>query len=150
MNSLLVSILVFAALLAIPSAETNPPVPDDKKILADLDTEYQLAVKNNDAKTMDRILHDEFALVLGDGRTFSKADLLKFARDKTIEWERQEDSQQSVRVWGDTATVTALLWEKGTREGKTVEKKLWFTDVYVRTPKGWRYVFGQASLPLPD
>ena len=123
---------------------------DDKRTLADLDTEYQLAVKNNDFKTMDRIMHDDFALVLGDGRSFNKADLLKLARDKTIIWERQEDSKQTVRVWGDTATVTALLWEKGSRGGKTLEKKLWFTDVYLRTPEGWKYVFGQASLPLPD
>jgi ketosteroid isomerase-like protein len=138
------------AILVVPSIRSITASADDKKILADLDIEYQLAVKNNDAKTMDRILHDEFALVLGDGRTFNKADLLKLARDKTIVWERQEDSQQSVRIWGDTATVTALLWEKGSRGGKTVEKKLWFTDVYIKTPKGWRYVFGQASLPLPD
>lgn len=30
-----------------------------------------------------------------------------------------------------------------------VEYNLWFSDVYVRTASGWRYVFGQASLPLP-
>jgi hypothetical protein len=23
-------------------------------------------------------------------------------------------------------------------------------DTYVRTPSGWRHVFGQASLPLPN
>ena len=45
--------------------------------------------------------------------------------------------------------VTALLWIKGTSEGKPMEKKLWFSDTYVRTKNGWRYVFCQASLPLP-
>ncbi|MGH8236878.1 MAG: hypothetical protein ACREXP_07615 [Steroidobacteraceae bacterium] len=30
------------------------------------------------------------------------------------------------------------------------EYKLWFTDTYVRTRDGWRYAFGQASLPLPQ
>jgi hypothetical protein len=30
-----------------------------------------------------------------------------------------------------------------------VDYKLWFSDTYVRTPKGWSYVFGMASLPLP-
>jgi hypothetical protein len=44
--------------------------------------------------------------------------------------------------------VTALLWAKGTKEGKPFEYKLWFSDTYVRTAAGWRYVFGQASLPL--
>lgn len=149
MNILAICALGLFAAIA-PMIHLRTLGPDDKKILADLDTEYQLAVKNNDFKTMDRIMHDDFALVLGDGRSFNKADLLKLARDKTIIWERQEDSMQTVRVWGDTATVTALLWEKGSRGGKVAEKKLWFTDVYIRTPEGWKYVFGQASLPLPD
>jgi len=54
-----------------------------------------------------------------------------------------------VRVWGDTAAVTALLWTKAVQGGKPADYKLWFSDTYVRTPTGWRYVFGQASLPVP-
>ena len=53
-------------------------------------------------------------------------------------------------MWGDTAVVTALLWLKGTEDGKPFEYRLWFSDTYMRTPAGWRYVFGQASLPLPN
>jgi hypothetical protein len=49
----------------------------------------------------------------------------------------------------DTATVTARLWIKATREGEQLDYRLWFTDTYVRTPQGWRYAFGQASFPLP-
>ena len=90
-------------------------------------------------------------LVTGKGKTFSKADLLKEARDKSTVYAHQEEIEgsQTVRVWGDTAVVTALLWIQGTSEGKSFERKLWFSDTYVRTPKGWRYVFGQASLALP-
>jgi len=33
--------------------------------------------------------------------------------------------------------------------GKPFDYTLWFTDIYVRAPAGWRYVFGQSSLPLP-
>jgi ketosteroid isomerase-like protein len=120
---------------------------DDKKIVGDLDTQYQLAVKNNDAKAMDRILADDFVLVTGRGQVFTKADLLKETRGNTV-YEHQEDTNQAVRVWGDTAVVTALLWAKGTEGGKAFDYKLWFSDTYVRTPTGWRYVFGQASLPL--
>ncbi len=121
---------------------------DVKKIVADLDTQYQLAVKNHDVATMDRILADDFVLATGRGTSFTKADLLKEAHGSTV-YEHQEDSQQTVRVWGDTAVVTALLWAKGTEDGKPFDYKLWFSDVYARTPAGWRYVFGQASLPLP-
>jgi len=142
------SILILLG-LAFISALATPDVANDKRIVAALDTEYQLAVKNNDAATMDRILADDFILVLGNGRVLTKEDLIKEARSKEITWEHQEDSNQTVRVWGDTAVVTALLWEKYTYQGKTVEKKLWFSDTYVRTPNGWKYVFGQASLALP-
>jgi ketosteroid isomerase-like protein len=99
---------------------------------------------------MDRILVDDFVLVNGKGRTYTKADLLKEANDKNVIYEHQEDSNQKVRVWGNTAVVTALLWAKGTDKGKPFEYKLWFSDTYARTPKGWRYVFGQASLQLPE
>ena len=122
---------------------------EDEKAVAALDTQYQAAVAKNDAAGMDRILADDFVLVTGRGTAFTKADLLKEARSASTVYEKQEDTQQKVRVWGDTAVVTALLWIKGTREGKAIDYKLWFSDTYVRTPSGWRYVFGQASLPLP-
>lgn len=122
---------------------------ESAKEVATLDARYQAAVKNNDASTMGLILADDFTLVTGRGKTFSKNDLLKEARDKTTIYEKQDELEQHVRVWGDTAVVTALLWIKGTSEGKPIERKLWFSDTYVKTKNGWRYVFGQASLPLP-
>jgi ketosteroid isomerase-like protein len=125
---------------------------DDRKTVADLDTRYQAAVKANDADTMAEILDPEFTLVIGNGKSFSTADLLASARNKDAIYEHQEEEPgtQTVRMWGDTAVVTARLWLKGTRGGVPFERKLWFSDTYRRTPSGWRYVFGQASLPLPD
>jgi len=146
-NSLLGCLV--GAFAAIPAASLAESAAEVEKIVAKLDTEYQAAVKANDAATMDRILADDFVLVLGNGKTFTKEDLLESARDKAVIYERQEELEQKVRVWGDTAVVTALLWIKGTSEGKTTERKLWFSDTYVKTDEGWRYVLGQASLPLP-
>jgi ketosteroid isomerase-like protein len=121
----------------------------DRKIIAALDTEYQAAVKKNDSATMERLLADDFALVTGSGKTYTKTDLLNEARSGRIVYEHQEDTAQTVRVWGDTATITAKLWEKGTDNGKPFDYTVWFTDTYTRVPGGWRYVFGQSSLPLP-
>lgn len=138
-----------------PSPSATPiSTADDIKTLAALDRQYQAAVKANDAATMDKILADDFALVTGRGRISTKADLMKSARDKQMTYERQEEEEgtQKVRVWGDTAVVTAQLWVKGTEEGTPVDYKVWFSDTYARTPKGWRYVFGQASTQMakPD
>ena len=134
-------------LAAAASAHATPS--DDRAAVAALDTQYQAAVKANDAATMDKILADDFVLVTGKGKAFTKADLLKAARDKSETYEHQEDSEQTVRVWGDTAVVTALLWVKGTHQEGAFDYKLWFSDTYARTPRGWRYVFGQASTRLP-
>lgn len=123
----------------------------DEKAVADLDTQYQAAVERNDADAMARILLDDFVLVVGNGTVYTKADLIKSAQTREIVWEHQVEDQgtQKVRLWGDTAVVTARLWLKGTSGGKPIDKKLWFSDTYVRTPKGWRYAFGQSSLSLP-
>lgn len=124
----------------------------DRRAVAALDTEYQLAVKRNDEKTMARILHEQFVLVLGDGRTFTRKDLLSGARNRDIEYEQQDEDEgtQIVRVWGDTAVVTARLWIKGkSNKDAAFDRRLWFSDTYLRTPQGWRYAFGQASLRLP-
>jgi ketosteroid isomerase-like protein len=126
-----------------------PSEEEDRKAVAQLDTQYQAAVKEGDAAAMDRILADDFILVTGSGKTHDKAELLRDARSGSTVYEHQEDSEQTVRVWGDTAVVTAKLWEKGTSGGKSFDYTLWFSDTYVRTPSGWRYVFGQAAGPLP-
>jgi ketosteroid isomerase-like protein len=143
--------LAFAVGILMMTGPTNRAGSsiDDEKAVAGLDTEYQAAVKANDVATMDRLLADDFVLVTGLGKTYTKADLLNAARSKRTTYEHQEDSAQKVRVWGDTAVVTALLWAKGTEDGKAFDYKLWFSDTYVRNPTGWRYVFGQASTRLP-
>src|SRR5881394_74551 len=144
-----ISTLSVAILMTMLSSSPAAAAVDDEKAVEALDIEYQAAVKQNDVATMDRILADDFVLVTGLGKTYTKADLLEEARGKRAVYEHQEDSARKVRVWGDTAVVTALLWAKGTEDGKAFDYKLWFSDTYVRTPTGWRYVLAQASTRLP-
>ena len=152
-NKLLLGLAVVATTLAAPLILARTAT--DAELLAVLDTEYQLAVERNDWRTMDRILHPEFTLVLGNGTVHSRADLIASARDMHINYEKQVEmpGTQKVRMYGkDTAIVTALLWSKGTRrsDGSAFEYWLWFSDTYVRTADGWKYAFGQASLRLPE
>jgi len=128
-----------------PATAATDDATDEKKIVAGLDTEYQDAVKRNDAATMDRILSDDFVLVTSSGKIYTKSELLEEAKSGRMVYEHQEDTDQTVRLWGNTAVVTAKLWEKGTENGKPFEYKLWFSDVYRHTPAGWRYVFAQSA-----
>lgn len=144
-----------AALTALLSAGATYASPEeDRAIVAALDTEYQAAVERNDAETMARILHPDMILVVGRGAVYTREDLLRSAREREIEYERQveDEGTQVVRLYGnDTAIVTARLWLKGvTREGGAFDRRLWFSDTYVPTPEGWRYAFGQSSISLPE
>lgn len=124
---------------------------DDSAIVAGLDLAFQAAVKRNDVEAIEEILHEDFFLVLGNGTVVSRDELLNSARRKEVAYEIQDEDPgtQTVRLWGDTAVVTARLWIKGLKDGAAFERRLWFSDTYVRTPSGWRYAFAQASLPLP-
>ena len=96
------------------ATDLNASSEEDAKTVAALDTQYQAAVKANDVTIMDQILADDFVLVNGRGKVSAKADLIESARKKEVAYERQdeESGSQKVRVWGDTAVVTALLWIK--------------------------------------
>ncbi|MGE0741682.1 MAG: nuclear transport factor 2 family protein [Hyphomonadaceae bacterium] len=151
MNAIQTGALALAALLTAGAAHASPE--DDQRIVAALDTEYQAAVESNDAETMGRILHPEMILVVGRGAVFTREGLLRAARERTFEYQHQveDEGTQTVRLYGpDTAVVTARLWLKGTGPDGAFDRRLWFSDTYVRTPEGWRYAFGQSSISLPD
>ena len=126
---------------------------DAAEVVSRMDTDYQAAVERNDWEAMDRILHPDFVLVLGDGTVYSRSKLIESAKSQAITYEKQAEvaGTQTVRMYGkDTATVTALLVLKGKRnkDQSPIDFKLWFTDTYVRTEDGWRYAFGQAGTPM--
>jgi uncharacterized protein (TIGR02246 family) len=140
-----------AAGAALALAGGAAQAADDRAAVAALDTQYQAAVKANDAETMAHILHPQMILVVGSGAVITREDLLKEARARTIAYEIQDEEpgSQTVRLYGDMAVVTAKLRLKYVANGKASDRTLWFSDTYVRTPEGWRYAFGQASLALP-
>jgi ketosteroid isomerase-like protein len=127
----------------------KPPRTMDAQTVAKLDAVYQAAVKANDVAIMNEILTDDFVLITDRGASFTKADLIKEAGEKRTIYEHQEveEGTQKVRIWRDTAVVTALLRIKGTRNQNPFDYKMWLSETYVRTPTGWRYVFGQALKP---
>lgn len=147
-SMLIGEILTMTVMAADPAGAARSPEAD-RQMVAALDLEYQAAVKRNDFATMDRILHEDFVLVLGNGSVISREALFEEERHNIYEYQDEVPGTQTVRVWGDTAVVTAKLWLKGHGPTGPFDRTLWFSDTYVRTPLGWRYAFAQASLALP-
>jgi ketosteroid isomerase-like protein len=152
MNALIAALTGVLAMAGVANAAPKDAAAATRAVAA-LDTAYQAAVKVNDAEAMGRILHPDFVLILGSGGVVSRDALLKDAWEKTTVYTQQDEDAgtQTVRVFGDTAVVTARLWLKGTNADGSgaFDRRLWFSDTYVRTPSGWRYAVGQASTALP-
>jgi ketosteroid isomerase-like protein len=87
------TIMTLAALA--PAAK---PADDDAATVMALDIEYQAAVERNDAATMARILADDFTLVTGAGKRYSKADLIAEARSGEMAYEIQRASERSAKA----------------------------------------------------
>jgi ketosteroid isomerase-like protein len=142
---------LLAALFATATLRVGATPEEDKAAVAALDTAFQAAVERKDRAAAEKNLHPDYALLLGNGVAMDRKTYLdwEFKAGDTYEYQVEEPGTQTVRVAGDTAVVTALLNIKGTRGGKPMELRLWFSDVYVRTKDGWKYFLGQSSLPLP-
>ncbi|MGZ5948443.1 MAG: nuclear transport factor 2 family protein [Caulobacteraceae bacterium] len=139
------------ALMALTAGAALARSSDEARAVAALDTAYQAAVERNDAEAMGKILRPDMILVTADGAVHSGADLMRIARAGEVGFEHQveDPGTQTVRLFGpDTAVVTARLWLKGVQGGQAFDRRLWFSDTYVRTARGWRYAFGQASSDL--
>jgi ketosteroid isomerase-like protein len=141
---------LIAPLMAISCVSLAAGTQTCKNNVAALDNEFQAATKRNDAATIDRLLPSDYILVSDTGEVQTKADLVNEAREKKYQFSHQEDSHQTVRIWGDTAVLTARLWAEGTTDGRHFNVKIWFSDTYACTPQGWRYVLGQVGTPIPS
>jgi ketosteroid isomerase-like protein len=142
-------VLLILPLLGISCAAIAAGQPSCRNDVAALDTEFQAAVKRNDAAAVSRLLPSDYILISGTGEVATKADLVNEARQRKYIYTHQEDSRQTVRIWGGTAVLTALLWAQGTTEGRHFNVKIWFSDTYACTAQGWRYVLGQVGAPIP-
>lgn len=142
-------LLLVLSMVGISSTALAAGAPVCRNDVAALDTEFQTAVKRNDVAAVDRLLPSDYILVSATGDVQTKADLVKEARQRKYVYTHQEDSRRTVRMWGNTAVLTALLWAQGTTEGKHFDVKVWFSDTYVCTSQGWRYVFAQVGTHVP-
>jgi hypothetical protein len=64
-----------------------------------------------------------------------------------LRWRSQRLSDVQVAAAGDTAVLTAAVTDEVTRDGRDIVHEVRLTQVWVRTPDGWRCLAGHASRP---
>jgi len=127
------------------AASTASSEADVKKVLTDLQT----ALGKNDTAALDKIYVDDYTFVSPEGEIQTKAQRMESMKSGELKMESITFADPKVRVYGDTAVVTAKTTVKSTLKGKDTSGTSTATIVLTKTKDGWRVVHGHPSVAMP-
>ena len=113
--------------------------------LLKLEKEFSQAIVKNDVEAIGRFLADDWIIVDPDGGTIDKSSFLGVIKSGALTHEMMESDDTRVRIYEDTAVVTALTRTKGKFSGQDFTSQERATDVFVRQNGQWHCVFSQLT-----
>jgi len=113
--------------------------------LLKLEDEFARAVAGNDADALDGLLANDWIIVEPDGSIIDKARFLGVIRSGALSHESMESTDLRVRLYGNTAVVTALTTTKGKFMGQDFASCERATDIFVKQTDRWQCVFTQLT-----
>lgn len=102
-----------------------------------------------DANSYEKLLADDYTAIRGDGKLTTKAQEIENFKSGATKDESLDVRDQKIRVYGDTAVVTALFSFKGTVNGKPVSGDFRTTRVWVKQDGNWKLVAFQGTRVTP-
>lgn len=113
--------------------------------LVRLEKQFAQAVANNDAEAIDRFLADDWIIVEPDGGMIDKSRFLEVIKSGALSHEMMESDDLRIRLYGNTAIVTALTRSKGKFMGQDFSSCERATDIFVKQDDRWRCVLTQLT-----
>jgi ketosteroid isomerase-like protein len=131
--------LLLAAGLANAS---NAKLPPD---LAKAAANYDQAQIHSDRAGLEKALADDWVLANSAGKTQTKQDFIAESMAPGSSVEPYTVQDETIRVWGDGATLAGLVDYKGKSEGKPFQVRIRFVDVWRKKDGRWQVVYTQAA-----
>jgi ketosteroid isomerase-like protein len=103
------------------------------------------AIAKNDSESIERFVTDDWIIINSDGGIIEKERFMEVIKSGALTHEMMQSDDIRVRVYGDSAVVSALTRSKGKfmeQEFTTHERS---TDVFVRHDGQWRCVLTQLT-----
>jgi ketosteroid isomerase-like protein len=141
MKSLLTIIVVA---MVVPFAGQNRSSEMQKEIIK-LEDEFGQAMIKNDAEAIGRFLADDWIIIDPDGGTIDRSRFLDVIKSGALSHETMNSEDARVRIYGDTAMVTALTTTKGKYMGQEFATQERATDVFVKQNGRWQCVLTQLT-----
>ncbi len=156
-NSCLV--LLSCVLLALPAlgagsqrAAVHPRSPVDPaaqttiREIVDMERQAREASLHRDPDFSQRTLADDYVAITPLGQVTTKQDTVSARKSGQLRYDSIDVSDMVVRLYGDTAVVTARAEVKGHQLGEDFSGPYRYTRVWVRRAGHWQAVSYQATV----
>jgi hypothetical protein len=143
----------FAVAVPLPAHATRPKTnaigaveEEVVREIVDLEKQAKDAALHRDAAFSERTLADDYVAITPLGQVISKAETIAARKTAQLRYEAIDISDMMVRLYGNTAIVTARAEVKGTELGEEFSGPYRFTRVWVRRNGHWLTVSYQATV----
>ena len=113
--------------------------------LAKLEAEFANAIVKNIPEEIRQFVSDDWIIINADGGIIDRQRFLEVIKSGTLTHEMMESDDIRVRVYGDSAVVSAITRSKGKFMGQEFTTHERSTDVFVRRDGRWRCVLTQLT-----
>jgi ketosteroid isomerase-like protein len=107
--------------------------------------EWDRAMVENDAEAIGRYMADDWTIIGSDGSVGDKATFLGLVKSGALTHDVMESDDLKVRLYGDTAVVTARGVSGGKYQGQAFREVERASCVFVRQQGRWRCVLTHLS-----
>lgn len=154
-NSRLLLVVALAFCSALPARaratrpQTNASGPRDEEVIreiVDLERQAKDAAIHRDATFSERTLADDYVAISPLGQVINKADTIAARKTAQLRYDSIDITEMVVRLYGNTAVVTARADVRGKELGEDFSGPYRFTRVWVRRNGHWLTVTYQATV----
>jgi ketosteroid isomerase-like protein len=108
--------------------------------LLKLEKEFAEAIVKNDLEGLGRVVTDDWIIIDPNGEIVDRARFFEVIKSGALTHDIMESEDFRVRVYGDSAVVTAITSTKGKFMGQEFSTHERATDVFVKRDGRWRCV----------
>ena len=108
--------------------------------LLELEKAFGQAIVSNDLEGIGRLVTDDWIIIDPNGEIVDRARFFEVIKSGALTHEMMESEDLRVRVYGDSAVVTAVTRTRGTFMGEEFSTQERATDVFVKRDRRWQCV----------
>ena len=132
------------------AAVSSPPLERNQRMTAEeellkLENEFAEAIVKNDLEGIGRLVTDDWIIIGPDGEIVDRARFFEVIKSGALTHDMMESEDLRVRVYGDSAVVTALTRTRGKFMGQDFTTQERATDVFVKRDGRWQCVLSHLT-----